>query len=282
MKHFISDFRASIFSTEFLTRFRTKSKGSTVWYIFLLSLFCAAALVLSVLIKTIPSLIELSGREDIVGTYYPTNLQIDITEGIVTTNVEEPYFIDIPNDSDKDGVEIFSHFLVIDTKAENPYQAVQDYDSMFLLSKNAIAAQKTEGTEIRVFNLKDVDELHVTEQSARDLVKTLIPLLWALIAVCAVIAPFFIASISLLYYLVILFVLAFITLFFASFRKLKLRYREAYILSAYAITIPVLVDLVTDIIGMPDPGFLWILLFIVCILGNLYRSSVPTAEVPTS
>ena len=84
---------------------------------------------------------------------YPKELKLTLKEGKITTNVKEPYFIDLAEDK-KAAIEPFTHFIALSTKG-NP-EDVRSLDSLFLLTgDNLIVSEGTASGSYRVVSLNN-------------------------------------------------------------------------------------------------------------------------------
>jgi hypothetical protein len=82
---------------------------------------------------------------------YPKELKLTLKENKITTNVKEPYFIDL-KEGNKAAIEPFKHFIAISTKGNS--EDVKKLDSLFLVtSDNLVVSEGTASGSYRVISL---------------------------------------------------------------------------------------------------------------------------------
>jgi len=84
---------------------------------------------------------------------YPKELKLALKEGKITTNVKEPYFIDLSEDK-KALIEPFKHFIAINTRGNA--EDIKDLDSLFLVTAdNLIVSEGSASASYRVISLNN-------------------------------------------------------------------------------------------------------------------------------
>lgn len=126
---------------------------------YLLSLFLLVSFIVGVsisartlgFISQTPKFVE-STKGFMVETY-PKELTLTLKEGKITTNVKEPYFVDLAEDK-KAAIESFKHFIAISTKG-NP-EDIKNLDSLFLLTAdNLVVSEGSASGNYRVISLNN-------------------------------------------------------------------------------------------------------------------------------
>lgn len=85
---------------------------------------------------------------------YPKELKLTLKEGKITTNVKEPYFIDL-KESDKGTIEPFKHFIAIKTKGN--VEDAKSLDSLFFVTADSLIVSEGGGSgNYRVVSLNEV------------------------------------------------------------------------------------------------------------------------------
>ncbi|MCX6706063.1 MAG: DUF1189 family protein, partial [Candidatus Woesebacteria bacterium] len=124
---------------------------------YLLSLFLLVSFIVGIsisvrvlgFISQTPKFVE-STKSFMVETY-PKELKLTLKESKITTNVKEPYFVDLAENK-KASIEPFKHFIAISTKG-NP-EDIKSLDSLFLVtSDNLIISEGTASGNYRVISL---------------------------------------------------------------------------------------------------------------------------------
>lgn len=127
---------------------------------YLLSLFLLISFIVGVsisarilgFISQTPKFVE-STKTFMVETY-PKELKLALKENKITTNVKEPYFVDLAEDK-KASIKPFTHFVAISTKGSA--EDVKSLDSLLLLTGDSlIVSEGTASGSYRVVSLNNV------------------------------------------------------------------------------------------------------------------------------
>jgi len=155
IKTFIKTFKRSLTEPSYYQDILTAKLSFSFKYLFALLFFVSLIVGVSLSIKILklipqtPKFVE-STKSFMVETY-PKELKLTLKEGKITTNVKEPYFIDLAGDK-KASIEPFKHFIALSTKG-NP-EDIKSLDSLFLLtSDNLIISEGTSSGSYRVVSL---------------------------------------------------------------------------------------------------------------------------------
>lgn len=274
MKQLFSDIQASIYSSDFVSRFRSRSFEHAAFFVLFLSGVAGLIATVAALAVMVPG-VWLFFNSDIVADYYPEGLEVQITDGKVSTNQENPYVLPVSYFSDElleEGDAV--NFLTIDTTVVDPLAALESYDTMILVSSDRVVAQKSDG-EIRVFSLAEVQDLTISEESTQALMKTIMPWLIAATIMLTLLIPGIVIFFVFVYNLLILLGLAVPVWILGKLQKLNFSYKESYMLAAYALTLPVLFSLINStFFSFEAPVFL--LAFIAVVVVNIRSKKAPT------
>lgn len=213
---------------------------------------------------------------------YPKDLIVTIQNGVLSTNAEEPLFIDIPELYESERIE---HFITIDTEAS--VEAYLDYETFFLLTDREIVYPDSSYEEITTYEVMPIDTVEdktiITRESylgVVDEVSSIIPVLPKLAPIILItgtfIFPLFLSVIIVGSHLFLLLFLSVVTWVVAAILKLKISYMKAYQLGIHALTFPILIQMTLSIAGYSFPlvfisGFL---LWTVLVLTNLQEVKV--------
>lgn len=277
------DIKTAATGEHFVTTFSERSLGTALWYHYRLALIVAAIFTLAAGMFVIPAALQFS-VSDFVADYYPDDLVITIDNGIVSSNVTEPYALptngsdaytianNTPVGSNKKSL---THALVIDTTVNEPLAAMEQYDTFALLTRNQVLVRDDE--EIRVFKLTDVT-FTVSEEKVLSLAQMLRPALYVLIFITALLFPFMMAAGLLISSLFIALFFAFVVLLIGRTHDLPLNYKKAYVLTLYLLTLPLLFTLLGNFI--PYDGWVRFFLFIALAVAFI-RPTPPGNELDT-
>ncbi len=215
---------------------------------------------------------------------YPAELVLDIQSGALTTNVDEPYFLDPPfwGEDREDKEDMPLHLLTIDTNASiDDFDA---YDTVILATRTHIVAESDEG--IRAFSLSKIDEHVVVDKEIFDnTVDAAIPFLEAAplwidrgVMVGLLLLPFLGAGFAWAWYLFILLIWSLLAWLLSSMMGRKLTYGQIYRLGLYGVTLPILLGLIAQFTPAISRPLLPTLIFLV-FMGFVFKY-IPRPIVP--
>jgi hypothetical protein len=107
--------------------------------------------------------------ESTIREIFPKDLEINIEKGTVSTNVTEPYYINIsqstidellPNSKNNSTSNFETHLLVIDTKGKA--EDFERYQSVYLLTKNSLIYYKD--GQINIKSLRNIQNQKINQQ----------------------------------------------------------------------------------------------------------------------
>lgn len=115
---------------------------------------------------------------------YPAELEVKIRRGVVSTNVQEPYFLpvdrlektfeDFNNDVKGLNSDKIENILVIDTRAK--VEDMARFQTYALLTKNYLSFYNEDG-RIEIIPLDEIKDFTVNQSVVRGLINRLLPLL---------------------------------------------------------------------------------------------------------
>lgn len=248
----------------------------------LMSVFYSVFLAFSLasLIPQAPKFVETFKTR--VRTAYPQELVINIKNGKFSTNVQEPFYYDIPELTEEDSD--YEYFLAIDTTAS--VDDYKDYNSLILVTEKAVVYPDGENSGVPTQKITYFDEkaepITFNRNMYDNLVKEYLPLadyipavLIALTVFTLLISPFIIAFFMAAWYMLQLLILSFIAWIVSLIFKNNLTYGKIYQLGLHAFTLPILVStLVSQMADVPfflSAGFV---LWMVIILSKIKEPAV--------
>lgn len=198
--------------------------------------------------------------------FYPKELVVKVQEGLISTNVNEPYYLDLPNVVD-------NHFITIDTKAKA--EDILKYKTVILVTKDSLVTFDKESS-YRVYPLNELNKDNtqssfVIDKNAYDtIIAKLLPYLdflpalaIGLILLSIIVWPFIAAIFALLGKLIQLFFISVIVWLISKILRSKLEFWKIYQMSMHAITIPVILVLIFNLLGYAGPPFIPSIILIV-------------------
>lgn len=283
----INKIKNSIYNPDFYNTISQKPFSQALAYY--LKFISLMALILTIVISIflVPALTK--GLEILKIEFtntFPAELEIKITEGETTINVPEPYVVAWPRffGAHKWAGQPKS-FLVIDTNVTDPLQAIDDYDTYVLLTKESLVyRQETSsdvGQQITVWQMDEDVDLVINQAGLMSVIDHLNRYLFIISP--ALVFLFFIGLwLVLLAPLIWLFLItALLWLVYVSTRDKnnRLSYGTLYKLSLYALTIGLLVKVLFIVLNISFP-FLLSLVTLLIILVNIPLVIKNQSETP--
>ncbi len=201
---------------------------------------------------------------DFVNRYYPEGLEVYIQDGRASSNVEEPYFIPLPQ-ALRSGESDITNLVVINTAGTITLEQVASYDAFAVLDSSTLFIVQSK-SETRAYSLAEVRTLTVTKDMLQNVVAQIMPwliplsLIFAGIAIVGMVLS--LTTVQLLLALVVG-VIAYVV---ARVRRAPATYGQAYKLAVYSL-IPVFIfNLFLLLAGMGTVSFLILLLLATIVL----------------
>lgn len=238
---FLQKIKSSIFDPDFYSKIKHQSLGSALKYFFLLVLFLTAIntiiLAYELGIK-VPAEIKSFVNESVMN--YPSDLEVNIDNGQVSTNAPEPFFVPFP-DTGSPKYDSINNLLVIDT--QTPFSSTQfdQYKTMFWLTKDSLFYANREYDQ-RSITLKDFDNFTINKQLIEKLATTVSP--WfKLVGPGLIILTFFGLFLGYTFNLIYLLFLAVLIFFLSAIFRWGLNYSASYKTAIYASSLGLILDL---------------------------------------
>lgn len=252
--------KSSIYNPDFYSKIKQQGLGTALKYFFLFILLLTVVntLILSyeLGIKA-PQEIKSFVNQSIMS--FPSDLQIGVEDGQVTTNAQEPFFVPFPQLDYETEYGDLNNILVIDTKT--PFSAAQfdQYKTMFWLSKDSLFYQNREYDQ-RSIALTEFDNIKIDRPFVQSLADKADPWLnWIGpgLILLTFLGLFLGFSFNLTYFLF----LAVLIFFLSSIFKWGLSYSASYKTAIYSSTLAFIVDLIIFNTGLYTGFFGFPLLF---------------------
>lgn len=234
--NFLNKVKSSIYSPEFYLSIRKKTTGEAFKYF----LGLAAILALIQAFISIPIAFsiqkELPGLSSKLVSYYPEQLVVKVKNGKASTNVKEPYYIKMPESGGG-----YANLLVIDTKTGYSAEQFGKYSAAAWLTKDTLFVKGENG--LRALELTKIQDLTINKTFVSNIVskvspffKLIFPLMFILVFL-ALILFFIFRLVQLLFIAIGIYLVG---------RALNLgfSYKESYKIGLFAITLPLILDLI--------------------------------------
>lgn len=274
IQNFFLDIKSSFWGPSFYTSIRKLPFFKVALFMFLVSLLLSVGIVGSFLIMAVPFLEELKNT-DYVAMHYPEGLIVSITDGTASTNVEEPFFIPIP-EVDKTEDMPFDHYLVIDTRPDATVEEISGYNAMAILTADRLLFE--DGTDGRILPLKTMENVEITEEKAKEWAGVLMGILSVILIPLALMLLLMIPIFITISHLVASSVGALAVMLIGMIRTVKLSYGEAYKTALVASVPIIIIQTVAYFFGLLTlPFFIDFLIFLAIVAANL-ENDTPIQE----
>ena len=238
------------------------------------------------LMTTMPASIQEFKKE--ARNAYPPELEVQIVDGKLSTNVEEPYFIDpVPAEDLKTEKQEYEHFITIDTMAA--VDDYTDYGSLVLVTEDAVVYPDNNRAGYRVMDLGQFNEDILLNQKVYNDIFTkvspfidMIPgFLVGLIIVSLLFGPIVGGLFVTLGHMMYLLLASLITWIVAKMFKVNIGYPKAYQLGMHGVTLPIII---TTAVGMflQDIPYLFSAIFFLWMAVILSKMDKNGPEVETA
>lgn len=259
IKLFFDDLTKSLTDFSFYKEIlKTKLSFSLKYLFFLfyiLALITSVVLAAQVGIKILPAVPAfISAVETKAPNFYPKNLVVTVKNGEVSTNVKEPYVIDIPGiNLDKN----YAHLITIDTKSDG--SNFKDYSTFSLVTKNSVLVADTSNT-FKVYQIEKGANTQIDKTKYSQTLSKLISylpylksIIIAVIIILLVIWPFIAGGLTFLVELIYLLVFSLLFLLVVKLMKKDLNLKKIFQLSIHASSLPILLGFIVSSLGIVMP-----------------------------
>lgn len=216
--------------------------------------------------KFIPQIPEkVEQIKKIAKEFYPDDLIITLNNGKLRTNVDEPYFIEFPANSNTD--KNLVHLITIDTKAS--VEDIKKYKTAVLVTDNALVfPDKNAGYRIQF--LSDIKGYYsINQHTYNMIISKFFPYLnylpyvaYTLIIASILIFPFFMALLSLFGHLIYVLIMGLALWLMVKLMKLEMSYGKIIQLSLHGLTIPIVFSIASQWFNFSMPNLSYSLIFL--------------------
>jgi maltodextrin utilization protein YvdJ len=290
MKHFFTTIQQAVYGRDYKTHFA----DITFWKGFrYLSLLVAIHIVVVSAVIGVRDFAPVANQffdranvASMIDTYVPAEMQVNVKDGVVTTADGLPVVIQLDEEQSKLLQEEGSmqpdleNFLVINPAiTTDAIERFKEYKTAVLITSNELVAYDDNGTSIQITSLKEFPNMEVSRATILSFYESSLPYVkWGIIIGLPLLIVFLYVS-GVIGQLIFLLILAGLTLLIAKIKKTALTYKQAYSISLYAITLPLLAEIVINFFTVYSLGLLTIPIVIVLVAVNLKGGK--TAEEST-
>lgn len=272
LKELFINLRNSFYNPSFYSSLSSQTIGKGVGFITFWSFIGAVVAVIVIIVLAIPEMSRFSPLT-YVESHYPDELVITIEDGIASTNVEEPYVIVLEGDDSGDNAS--SSIAVLDTKRDLTLNDISAHNALVVLTKDTVIVKKSED-ETRLFPLSEVGDFELDKNQALDLAKKSIYWFKVLIAPVALLVASFMATISVVYYLVCGLIGALVVMLVGRFYKKQFEFGTAYAIALFAAGPIMLADIIYMLSGnLAFPSTAVFVIFMAVVIANIRKMTGP-------
>ena len=284
---FFKNIQRSIYSPEFYRGLLVKPFSYSFKYFILFSLLIALVATIYLSFSLWPKVSGfLENISPAVLDYFPDELEIVIKDGVASTNVPEPYFLEIPFEVPED-IEIrpdihghgIENLLVIDTRSdEATLEEFKSYNTIMLLNRKTLMHYDED--QVAVQSLAEMPDFELNKGVISSLLTKIVPYF-------RLVGPFFIIFVFVGYFAFVvvgrMFYLLFAALLIwiiAKVKKVNIGYKKAYQLGLHLLTASILYQVIFGLIlNISSSSLLVIGLLAILTVVNLRPAGV-LAETP--
>lgn len=285
---FIQTFKQSFYSPQFYRELKHKNFWFSLKYFYSLVLILAFVSAVTSSIFVLPMVKTLMQKVEPFLRSYPSELAVTIQDGRASTNVEEPYFVEMPqgfcdltDEIKEDDFCKLTNVVTIDTKTPFSISKMEEYKTLAWLTSDSMVIRQ--GAETKITALKDVPNTVIDKQlmdgladKTAKIVKRATPIVLPVTAVLIFLA--YIVSLSKLVYLLFG---ALIVLLIANIKKVEMTYGYAYRIGLHAVTLGVILNFLGNS-GLPSVPFLFTIIFAVCAWVNIEPQKIVAEVAPVT
>ncbi len=244
MKQFIAHIEKSIFGPDYYEELLSRPAAFSWKYYWSFTTLLA---VLMTIVTSLPLIPQVNRALDelppAVLAYYPDALEIIVEKGKVSSNVEEPYYLPIP-ERWKGAVASSTsalHLAVIDTKSPVSLEQFRAYSSLFWVAQGVLVSEDSNGG-VRMSPFDDPAlSFTVNEQGIKNGIAAVEPY-FAFAAPLMVVAIFLAFVLRFALNLLYLVLAALFVLLLGRLLKRSWKYGTSYRIAMHAVTLPLLVE----------------------------------------
>lgn len=284
---FLNNIKSSIYNPEYYKEILNKPFSYSFRYFLSLAGIIAIVSTIVFSFNTVPEINKVIGEiSPNVLKYYPDNLEITVKNGIVSTNVPEPYYIKMPAEfksefQDSNNVSTrtspdlskIENMFVIDTLSPLTVDLFKSYKTFVLISRDSIAYYDNEAVKIQSLG-QDANGV-VTKAKVAAALTGIMPFIK--IIPFALVPIVFIFSLIgfILGNMIYLIFGAFVIWIFAKATKRNFTYEKSYQFGLHAITLGVILEAtIFQLYPVLEFPFLFTLLMLAIVWANFKTSPV--------
>ena len=284
MKKFFKEIGNSVYNPQFYGNLAGMPKSFSWSYFFKLCFTVSVIFSIIGTLMILPGILAISNGKLFTKIIqeFPAELTVTINKGVVSTNVVEPYAVQISDEiktlsghknTDK-SVSNANNFVVIDTASDPTISEFEKYETVVLITKNRIFVKDESKGKVSIQSLEKFPDASVNRETITSVWNKISPFLWIL-------TPLFMAGIFLAgvfgfmgYHLSSLLIIALIIFIIIRLSKRRGSYFEMYRVGLHAITPSVVGNLILWPFGVSIPWLAYFLVVLLTVFLNLRKGAL--------
>jgi hypothetical protein len=234
-KNFVVDVKKSIYGKDYKGDFASRTIGQGIGFISKLTSLEMLLIIVMALFILIPFTKFALDRNHIAGfvdSYIPKDVEVTIKDGKVSTPDNKPVIVPVSKKTESENK--IENALVVDPNiTEKEIEKFEKYKTAVLVTNDKIVS--VEENTIKVTTLNDVPDYVITRDSVIGLYESVRPYLYLIIPVISLFIAIFGFIFVMLFTLITNFFTALITLLISKIKKVEISYKEAYLISLFAL-----------------------------------------------
>jgi len=287
---FFKNIQRSIYDPEFYQGLLTKPFSYSLKYFILFSLLITLVATVYLSFSILPKINNfLENISPTILNYFPDDLEIVIEDGLASTNVPDPYFLEMPFGVPEDiemrpdiqgyGIE---NLLVIDTRFdEATLEQFKSYNTIIFLSRKTMMYY--DENQVAIQPLAGIPNFKLDKRVISSLLAKIVPyfrLVGPLFVIFVFGGYFAFVFVGRMFYLLFAALLIWII---AKVKKVNIGYKKAYQLGFHLITASILYQIIFGLIlDVSKSSLLFIGLILILTIVNLRPAKVSTETPPVA
>lgn len=289
---FLSNIKSSIYNPAHYSEILNKPFSYSLRYFLSLAVLIAIVSTIVFSVNTLPEMNKVIGEVDAnVLKFYPDDLEITIKNGIVSTNVPEPYFIKMPaefksefQDSNNSPARTspdlskIKNMFVIDTASPLTIDLFKSYKTFVLISRDSIAY--FDNNAVKIQSLGQEANGVINKAKVSTVLNEIMPYI-KIIPVASIPIVLFFSFIGFIFGNMIYLIFgAFVIWLFAQLAKRNWSYGKSYQIGLHAITLSVILEAtIFQLYPILEFPFLFTILMFAIVWVN-FKNSPITVDAP--
>lgn len=209
---------------------------------------------------------------------FPDDLVVEIRNGQVRTNADEPYGLMVPRQwrGGEDGIR---NIVVINTRDEPTLERLEKYRTAILVGKDQVAFLDGENPgSIRVQSLRGISDIRIDKNALNGVLDTVLSYRFAAIALVLLMALFAFFLTFLFQYLLYLVLGAFMVALALQARDQRFNYVRSYRIGLHAMTPAIAYEMITILVPALHVPFFFTVIMALTVYVNFPVSQTMKAD----